>query len=31
MTRFYAQVVGNLVRRAATLYDVAVLKRGGAA
>jgi hypothetical protein len=31
MTRFYAQVVGNLVRRAAVLYDVAVVKRGGAA
>lgn len=31
MPQFYAQVIAGLVRRAAVLYDVGVLKRGDAA
>lgn len=31
MLKFYAQVVASLIQRGAILYEVAVLKRGGAA
>jgi hypothetical protein len=31
MARTYGQVVANLVRRAAVLYEIAVLKRDGGA